>query len=273
MSRHPVTLEDPVGQDYLDWCAHDLRESPHTIRRRRAVLRSIGNPTAATREQTETWWRGRSERATASRINELAVLRHFYRWCMVWEHRGDDPTVRITPPRRPKGKPRPITEADLQRLLVHLVDEPELHRAVLLGAYAGLRVSEAAALRWADVDVTARTLRILGKGNKVRFVRISAWLLEQLGQEHAGNVVTGRQRGWAGTTLGHKANAAITAAGIPATFHKLRHRYGSIGYQRTKDPKALADQMGHSSAATTMEFYAAAADDAADAIANAVVDD
>ncbi|NGZ99373.1 site-specific integrase [Nocardioides sp. W3-2-3] len=53
----------------------------------------------------------------------------------------------------------------------------------------------------------------------------------------------------------------------------LRHRYGTVGYQRIKDPRALADLMGHASVATTMSFYAAAADEAAAAIADAVVDE
>lgn len=77
--------------------------------------------------------------------------------------------------------------------------------------------------------------------------------------EHDGSIVTGRTRGWSGNTLGEYVNAEIYAAvGGHVTFHKLRHRYGSLGCQRTKDPKALAQQMGHASVSTTMTFYAAA---------------
>lgn len=273
MTRPPVPLEDPIAQAYIEWCTSDQRESPHTIRRRRCVLRSLGNPSTATRDQVERWWTTRNDHATASRINALAVLRHFYRWCQTWEHRLDDPTIRITPPRRPPGKPRPISEADLRRLLEHLAEQPELRRAVYLGAYAGLRVSEAAGLHWRDVDVTSHTARILGKGRKVRHVRLAPKLLEALLPDTGGYVVTGDDRRWSPDWLGRQVNAAITEAGVAATFHKLRHRYGSIAYQRTLDPKALADQLGHASVATTMTFYAAAADEAAQAIADSVFDE
>ena len=53
------------------------------------------------------------------------------------------------------------------------------------------------------------------------------------------------------------------------TFHTLRHRYGTLAYQATRDLLAVGRQMGHSSPVTT-SIYAAPADDAADVIADAV---
>ena len=51
MGRHPVTLTDPLSLDplslaWLDWMAA-ARIPAHTVARRRAVLRSIGNAGAA----------------------------------------------------------------------------------------------------------------------------------------------------------------------------------------------------------------------------------
>lgn len=279
MTNPPLT--DPVALEYLTWCTTQRRESPHTVRRRRAVLRSLpGPPTALQRDQVEAWWNARAHLAEASRINELAVLRHFYRWCQIWEHRNDDPSVRITPPVKPPGNPNPVSEGDLRRVLEHLAARTEqgdgvagpLRRAVCLGAYAGLRIAEAASVSWPDIDPVTRRARILGKGRKTRLVPFSAPLIQHLLPDTGGNVVTGRDRAWTSDYLGGLVNAAIRDAGVDATFHKLRHRYGSIGYQRVKDPKALADVMGHASVATTMGFYAKAADDAAAAIADAVVD-
>jgi integrase len=284
LSRLPVPLEDPIGVEYLAWCERQLQPA-NTLRRRRAVLRSIGNPGTATREEIEAWWETRvnlqagGPRKGTSRANDLAIVRAFYTWCQMWEYRQDNPAVRLQPPKQRRGKPRPATRREFDQILAHIaalpVRGPALRRAVLLGTWAGLRVSEAAGLNWADIDLETRTAWVTGKGNKTREVTLATRLIEELGDPHAGNVVTGTATAWATTTLGHYVNGAIRDAGVPegVRFHKLRHRYGSIGYQRVKDPRALADQMGHASVATTMSFYAAAADEAAQAIADAVVDE
>lgn len=278
MSRHAEPLEDPTSAAYISWCLEE-REPRNTIRRRRAVLRSVGNAGTATREDIETWWAGRRHLAATTRANDLAVLRSFYRWCQEWEHRDDDPSIRLRAPRTSSGAPKPFSRVELDRILEQLATLEEtaaaqLRRAVLLGAWAGLRREEAAQLDWRDVDPDTRRARVKGKGGKIRSVTFSARLLAELGHNPgAGNVVTGSERGWAPDTLGRKVNGQIRAAGVNGTFHKLRHRYGSVAYQRTKDPKALAEQMGHASVNTTMSFYAAAADDAGQAIADAVSDD
>ena len=146
-------------------------------------------------------------------------------------------------------------------------------RAVLLGAGAGLRVAEAAVLTWPDVDADTRTARVTGKGRKTRIVPFTPKLIEALGDAHGGNVVTGRDHGWTPAYLGARVNAAIHAAGVDCTFHKLRHRYGSLTYQRTKDPNAVAAAMGHASVSTTMRFYAAVADDDLRAVGEAATED
>lgn len=279
MGRDRLPVLDPLVVAYLDWCEKE-RTPVNTVRRRRTVLRSVGNPSTATREEIEEWWANRRHLAATSRACDLACLRSFYTWCQVWEHRADNPTVRLNPPRAGSGSPEPTTRREFDALLRYLdelttagsADAPRIRRAVLLAAWAGLRREEAAQLGWVHIDPETRRARVTGKGNKTRLVVFAEKLLDELGDDHGGNVVTGDRQGWAADTLGRKVNATMKAAGISGTMHKLRHRYGSVAYQRTKDPKALAEQMGHASVATTMSFYAAAADEAAAAIADAVVD-
>ena len=240
----------------------------NTIAARARVLRSVGSAGTATREDIEAWWATRRDLSPATRSNDLANLRAFYKWCRRWEHRDDDPTARLDAPKVDKGLPRPLSRADLHRLLAVLPDD--LRRAVALGAYAGLRVSEVAALHWHDVDLEARRARILhGKGNKSRLVALGAVLIDQLLPDTGGNVVTGTPKAYTAATLQRRINRAIHRAGIDATFHQLRHRYGTLAYQATRDLVAVGRQMGHSSPVTTA-IYAAASDDVADAIAEAV---
>ena len=46
-------------------------------------------------------------------------------------------------------------------------------------------------------------------------------------------------------TLQRRINRAIHRAGIDATFHQLRHRYGTLAYQATCDLVAVGRQMDH----------------------------
>jgi integrase len=253
---------------YISWCERQ-GVPPNTIARRLATFRSLGNPGTATREQVEAWWDSRADRAHATRANDLANLRTFYKWCQRWEHRADDPTLRLDAPKVPRGLPRPMSRADLHRLLAALT--PDLRRAVALGAYAGLRVSEAAALHWADVDAETHVLRVHeSKGGKSRVVRISPILVDELLPDTGGNVVTGNADAYTAASLQRKVNRAIRAAGVDATFHQLRHRYGTVAYQATGDLIGVGKQMGHSSPVTTA-VYAQASDDIFERIAQAVV--
>jgi integrase/recombinase XerC len=170
-------------------------------------------------------------------------------------------------PKVPNGLPRPINRAHLKQVLEHVPDD--LRRAVCLGAYAGLRVSEAAALMWTDIDTETRRARVTGKGDKARLVAIGPVLLDELLPDTGLNVVTGTAEVYSAARLERRVNRAIRAAGVDATFHQLRHRYGTLAYQATGDLLAVGRQMGHSSPVTTA-IYAAESDAVADQIANAV---
>lgn len=264
---------DELTLAYREHLERDL-VPPNTIAARIRTLRAVGFPGTLDRDTLETWWYARADQvSTATRANDLANLRAFYRWCQVWEHRQDDPTIRLTSPKVGNNLPRPVSRDDLHRILDHLSThgQDDLRRAVCLGAYAGLRVSEAAALNWPDVDVEARRARILhSKGNKSRLVAIATLLVDQLLPDTGLNVVTGISDTFTANTLQRRVNRAIKDAGVDATFHQLRHRYGTVAYQATGDLIAVGRQMGHSSPVTTA-VYAAASDETADKIAAAVV--
>lgn len=262
-----MSQPDALTATHLEYL--DIEHTPeNTVRARASVLRLLGNAGAATREDVEAWWRTRAELAPATRSADLSHLRAFYRWCQIWEHRYDDPTLRLTAPKVPNGLPRPVSRSDLRVLLDKLPED--LRRAVCLGAYAGLRVSEAAHLHWSDVDLEARRARVIdGKGAKSRLVALGPVLIDELMPDSRGNVVSGTSEEYSASRLERRINRAIHGAGVDATFHQLRHRYGTLAYQATGDLIAVGRQMGHSSPVTTA-IYAAASDEVADRIAQAV---
>ena len=113
-----------------DWIAHltQERRPANTVAAARRVMRSLPNASDATREDVEAWWASRAHLSPATRSNDLAILRTFYAWCRRWEHRDDDPTARLDAPKVDKGLPRPLSRADLHRLLAVLpAEHPHAH--------------------------------------------------------------------------------------------------------------------------------------------------
>src|SRR5690606_40207425 len=102
----------PTATDaFLTWADRDRGRSPHTLARYRAVLASLepfGDPLTIDRDGIEAWWATRYDASPATRANELACLRSFFKWATRFDHRPDDPTRRLDPPKIPNRVPRMI---------------------------------------------------------------------------------------------------------------------------------------------------------------------
>ena len=113
--------------------------------------------------------------ASASMLTQtVCALRFLYRITL-----GKEWAVQNIPlPKQEKKLPVVLSLDEVSRFLDNL---PNLkHRAILMTAYAtGLRVSEVAALRVADIDSQRMMIRVeLGKGRKDRYVMLSSNLLD-----------------------------------------------------------------------------------------------
>ena len=255
---------DPIEQ-WLDYLRRRNRALT-TLRAYRTTMNTFPDPLTCTREQAEDWWDTLDDLGVATRRRMLSTVRSFYQWANRFDVRADDPTIRLDPPTQGRRLPRPIGRTDLKRILD--TADPEVRRAVSLGAYAGLRVSEAAALDWADIDTETRRLYVRGKGDKDRAVGLSALLLDDLLPNTGGNVVTAGGKAYTADALQRRCNRAMRAAGVDGTFHKLRHRFATVSLAATGNLLAVSRALGHSSPATTA-VYAATSDADLDLIAEA----
>ena len=134
---------------------------------------------------------------------------------------------------------------------------------ILLGAYAGLRVSEIAAIRGEHVDLIMSTLAITGKGEKTRHIPLHP-ILQGLAVElperswwfpsYVGN----HEYGAGGPILGNSVSAGISKAmdraGVPGKPHSLRHWFGSSLKGTGVDSLVIKELMGHESLATTATY-------------------
>lgn len=265
MNLHSTATPLDEWLDYL----RSRNRSPATLSTYQSVMSAyLPDPLTVTLDEAESWWRSIEGQSVRSRARALSVVRSFYKWAIRYDLIERDPTRRLDAPSLPKGAPRYLTRAQVDRLMGELPDD--LRRGLALGCYAGLRAAEAAALNWSDVDVEARRLHIVGKGSKSRYVPAHPILLDHLLPSTGGNVVTGGGITYSAGAFQRRINRAIQRAGIEATFHQARHRFGTMAYGGTGDPLAVAAAMGHASLETT-RIYAAVSDDALDKVAAAAV--
>ncbi|MGL4299680.1 MAG: tyrosine-type recombinase/integrase [Candidatus Neomicrothrix subdominans] len=248
-------------REAMDLFEHYQRDRRHlsewTIQVRRHVLNTAHRHVELFRATTEDLEQALDERhlQPGTRADYAGHLNVFYRWALKYELTTFNPAAELERPRRPKRLPRPVREDQLTRVLAHLAGEPRLRCWVILGAYAGLRRAEIAGLCHENVDILGGSLRVRGKGRKDRVVPMHPLVTEAL----IGFVATnGHGRIWPVTPewVGQRVARSMREAGVSATSHQLRHRFGTALYDRTGDLAVAAELMGHASMDTT-RIYAA----------------
>lgn len=179
-----------------------------------------------------------------------------------------NPCSRRTSPGQ--AKQRAFVATTEQVWALHDVFPEHLRPAILLGAFVGLRVSEAAALRHSDVDylrgIVAPAIQYPGEPLKSETSRtpvpipadLATMLSLSAARFGAGNVVTdeiGRSTGpWA---IERAVRAYRSAAGLPDAFrfHDLRHYFASLLIGSGLDVKVVQTRLRHASAKTTLDTY------------------
>jgi site-specific recombinase XerD len=231
--------------------------------------------------------RGLARSTIASRV---AALRSFYRFARRQGWVGGDPWSAIVTPRRSSRLPRVLSVADVEQLLdvvpgsaghavgrarrEGLPEAVELRdRAILEVTYAaGLRISEVAAARLPDVDVTRGEIRVLGKGRKERMGMLGGPARDALEVylRHGRPVLAATAVGDASDavflgTRGHalgvrgvrlRVDRLVRRAGLPdrTTPHTLRHSFASHMLEGGADLRVVQELLGHASLATTQVY-------------------
>lgn len=191
-----------------------------------------------------------------------ATLRAFYSWAHASAHITTDPAALLPIVRTQPGRPRPIPEHVLRQALATAGERERL--MIRLGAEASMRSCEICLVNVADIIglPDAHSIVIHGKGNKIRVVPIDDGLAVNLTERGRRNI-----GGWVfeGKIDGHLSNKRVIellSDALPGDWagHSLRHRYGTITYQGSKDIRSVQENMGHASVATT-QIYTGIDDD------------
>ena len=265
--------------EYARWASKIRGLSPNTIRVRTQLLDRMHTYLGIALRDAEPGHLLKFERAAiAGRSPETrrayaCHLRAFYRWLIQTGAITEDPSAMLTLPIVPKHLPRPIEEDDLAIALA--AARPKMRAMLVLAAFAGLRCSEIAGLDWSDLHRQADGSLYLhirhAKGHKERTVEVGNVVHEALrahGIRRRGPMFLGLEgRQMDGRSLSRTANTHLARHGIAATMHQLRHRYGSVAYELSRDLRMVQQQMGHASPETTAGYTRVSAEAAARMVA------
>ena len=113
----------------------------------------------------------REGRSAPSQGRALSAIRTFFRFAVERGVLKYNPASGVPTPKTPKKLPRHLRPGEIEALLAAPGSRDDVmalrDRAILELLYAaGLRVSELVSLDWNDLDLSARTLRVIGKGGK-----------------------------------------------------------------------------------------------------------
>ncbi|MBB6099669.1 integrase/recombinase XerC [Deinobacterium chartae] len=194
----------------------------------------------------------------------LAAARALYaalRWAGATQANPFDGLSPQRDPVDPADKRGAYSRLEVERMLE--AADPLMRVLVLLGAHAGLRISEALALEAGDVDLARRRLTVRrGKGGRQRSVVISRSLADALyayGVQRLPIALNADQ-------VRYRLEVLCKRAGVNQrgrAYHGLRHHAGTRLMAETRDLDRTAHHLGHANINTT-RVYAKLADNALD---------
>ena len=197
--------------------------------------------------------------STSSILIVLAALRFLYKVTLKRDWSLDDA---IPIPKKPKKLPVILSPQEVRQFLDNVKNRE--HHAILTTCYAaGLRISEAVALRPHAIDSQRMVIRVeQGKGRKDRYTLLSPKLLEILRAWWRAE----RPKDWLfpGYLHQHIGISAvedecrearlISKIAKPITPHSMRHAFAVHLLEQGTDVRKIQLLLGHRSLATTAKY-------------------
>ncbi len=289
-----VTLAEFVER-WLEDAAQRVRSQTlhwYASRLRRWVLPALGHRRLRdlTPLDLQELYRGLRSRGLSPTVvrHVHTCLRAVLRQAVKWSVLPADPTSQVKPPRLERREVRVLSPQEARRFLEAAREDPAWPLWLLL-LETGMRPSEALALRWEDVDLEARVVRVrrslVRVGRTFRFeepktpkARRSIPISEALAREldgHRQRVQDMRDRAgelWEDLDLvfpsevgrplrlenlrGRNFARILSRAGISGLrIYDLRHTSASLLLLAQEHPKVVAERLGHATVQMTLDTY------------------
>ncbi len=212
--------------------------------------------------------------APRSQARMISGIRNFFDYLIFEDLRKENPTDLLESPKIGRKLPDTLSETEINEIISGIdlsKPEGERNRAMLETLYScGLRVSEMIELRISDLFFEEGFIKVIGKGNKQRFVPINAYMIKLI-ETYKNLIRSGikAQKGFEDTLFLNRRGKQLSRnmvfmilkeltqkAGISKTVspHTFRHSFATHLLENGADLRAIQQMLGHESITTT-EIY------------------
>jgi len=263
-----LTVEKGLSRNSVQAYERDVRKLAGHLKAGRIPLVRITEEvlTGFIRRQSQS---GLSARSLARLIS---AMRSFFRFLVLGGFLKKDPSARLTTPSTWLALPKFLTVEEVEALL-KAPDDKKAHgvrdRAMLEVLYgSGLRVSELAGLKTAEVNLGDGFLVCRGKGGKERIVPLGRSACDAVGrylaeirplidaEDREEMFLSRRSRPFTRQGLWKLLRQHAVKAGLGAKIspHVLRHSFATHLLERGADLRSVQLMLGHSQITTTQIY-------------------
>ncbi|WP_408930655.1 tyrosine recombinase XerC [Corynebacterium axilliensis] len=268
---------DEAIEDFAEYQRVVRGRSPATVRGYcsdlRLLARGVPDFASFTLAELRAWLASAVEegKSRSTLARRTAALRAFSSWATREGYLDVDVAQRLATPAVGKHLPTVMSPAKAGELMMNAVSADEAHflrdSAMLEFLYAtGTRVAELVGLDIDDLDLSRRTARVTGKGNKQRVVpfgesaadALGQWL--EVGRPHLAGDTPAVFVGTRGSRIDPRqvrrvVEKAAQVTGAPGlTPHGLRHSAATHLLEGGADLRVVQELLGHSSLQTTQVY-------------------
>jgi integrase/recombinase XerC len=261
---------------FLDHLSIERRLSSHTITSYSTDLEQFTafvNPIELQQVQAmdvRKWLISLSDDSIQNRsINrKLATLRTFYKYLLRTGKITENPMASIRMVKTTKKIPHFVRESEMENLVENRIIATNFSEArdelILFLLYGtGIRLAELISLQNSQVNLAAKTIRVIGKRNKERMIPIPAFLVELIETyrqfcpfENAHLLLTDKGEPLYPMFVQRlvKKNLGEFSQLEKLSPHVLRHTYATHLLNRGADLNAIKELLGHANLAATQVY-------------------
>jgi len=232
--------------------------------------KNISYQTLSHEEITNFLWYLKTEKKLKARsiYRMIESVRQYYKFLISENVITTDPTVYLTVPKIPINLPDVLNKQEVDKLLNSINDTDDLsirNRAMLELLYAtGLRVSELINIKFSDININEKFVRIMGKGKKERLIPfgetaklyVKRYLKIRKDKNTETVFLTRLGKGISRVEFWRQLKNIAVKAGLIQKVkpHTLRHSFATHLLSAGADIRFVQEMLGHSSISTTQIY-------------------